>query len=91
MNIMKLDVPVIGILRGVDSDFFRKVMDTSFASGLQAIEITMNTENALQIVSAHISSVPPGKLLGMGTVRNTEEAKKAVNSGDLTSGYLWLP
>ncbi len=25
---MKLDVPVIGILRGVESGFFRNVMDT---------------------------------------------------------------
>jgi len=78
---MNLDVPVIGILRGVDSAFFRSIMDTSFASGLQAIEITMNTEHALQIVSAHRSAVPPGKLLGMGTIRSLEEAKKAVQSG----------
>ncbi len=56
-------------------------MDTSFASGLQAIEITMNTENALKIVSLNKSSVPQGKLLGMGTIRNLREAKKAVESG----------
>ncbi len=78
---MKLDVPVIGILRGVDSIFFQNVMDTSFASGLQAIEITMNTEHALQIVSLHRAAVPPGKLLGMGTIRNIGEAKKAVEAG----------
>jgi 2-dehydro-3-deoxyphosphogluconate aldolase/(4S)-4-hydroxy-2-oxoglutarate aldolase len=78
---MKLDVPVIGILRGVDSAFFRSVMDTSFASGLQAIEITMNTEHALQIVSENRSAVPPGKLLGMGTIRSLGEAKQAVESG----------
>jgi 2-dehydro-3-deoxyphosphogluconate aldolase/(4S)-4-hydroxy-2-oxoglutarate aldolase len=78
---MKLDVPVIGILRGVDADFFRSVMDISFASGLQAIEITMNTEHAPQIISMHKSAVPPGKLLGMGTIRNLVEAKKAVESG----------
>ncbi len=78
---MKLDVPVIGILRGVESAFFRNIMDVSFASGLQAIEITMNTKDAPQIVSAHRSSVPEGKLLGMGTIKNLEEAKKAVESG----------
>ncbi|GBE05293.1 2-dehydro-3-deoxy-6-phosphogalactonate aldolase [bacterium BMS3Abin10] len=78
---MKLDVPVIGILRGVDAAFFRGVMDASFASGLQAIEITMNTEHALKIVSENRSAVPPGKLLGMGTVCSLEDAKKAVGSG----------
>ena len=78
---MKLDVPVIGILRGVDAAFFRSVMDASLASGLQAIEITMNTEDALQIVSMHRPSVPSGKLLGMGTIRNLTEAIKAVEAG----------
>ena len=78
---MKLEVPVIGILRGIDSAFFKSVMGTSFASGLQAIEITMNTDDALNIVSSNMSHVPPGKLLGMGTIRNLDEAKKAVDAG----------
>ncbi len=78
---MKLDIPAIGILRGIDSAFFRSVMDASFASGLQAIEITMNTEHALKTVSENRSSVAPGKLLGIGTVRNLKEAKKAVDAG----------
>ncbi len=78
---MKLDVPIIGIIRGVDGAFFKEVMDTSFASGLQAIELTMNTENASNIVASSISEVPSGKLLGMGTIRSIEEAKKAVDSG----------
>jgi len=78
---MKLDVPVIGILRGVESGFFRSVMDTSFASGLQAIEITMNTDQALEIVLSNRASVPSGKLLGMGTIRNLVEARKAIEAG----------
>jgi 2-dehydro-3-deoxyphosphogluconate aldolase/(4S)-4-hydroxy-2-oxoglutarate aldolase len=78
---MKLDVPVIGILRGVDSAFFHSVMDASFASGLQALEITMNTDQALEIISSNRTSVPSGKLLGMGTVCNISEAERAVESG----------
>lgn len=78
---MDLDIPVVGILRGVDSAFFRSIMDASFASGLQAIEITMNTEHALKTVSENRSSIAPGKLLGIGTVRNLNEAKQAVDAG----------
>jgi 2-dehydro-3-deoxyphosphogluconate aldolase/(4S)-4-hydroxy-2-oxoglutarate aldolase len=78
---MKLDVPVIGILRGLDARRFQSVMEISFESGLQAIEITMNTDNALQIVSLLKPSVPSGKLLGMGTIRNIREAKEAVGAG----------
>ena len=78
---MNLDVPVIGILRGVESALFQKVMDASFSSGLQAIEITMNTEKAPDMVAAQRSAVPEGKLIGMGTIRNLDEAKIAVSSG----------
>jgi 2-dehydro-3-deoxyphosphogluconate aldolase/(4S)-4-hydroxy-2-oxoglutarate aldolase len=78
---MKLDVPVIGIVRGVEAQFFQNLMDNAFSAGLQAIEITMNTENALQIVSLLRSSIPAGKFLGMGTVRDREEAERAVDAG----------
>jgi len=78
---MKLDVPVIGIVRGVEAQFFGNLMDNAFAAGLQAIEITMNTRDALQIVSSLRTAVPAGKLLGMGTVRNREEAQKAIGAG----------
>jgi 2-dehydro-3-deoxyphosphogluconate aldolase/(4S)-4-hydroxy-2-oxoglutarate aldolase len=78
---MKLDVPVIGILRGIAADFFGELMAAGFDAGLQAIEVTLNTDRAEEIISAHRPHVPTGKLLGMGTVRNGEEARKAVDAG----------
>lgn len=78
---MKLDIPVIGILRGIDADFFGEVMAASFAHGLQAIEVTFNTAGAEGIVSRYRAAVPPGKLLGMGTIRNLEEARAAAAAG----------
>lgn len=78
---MNLDVPVIGILRGIAYDFFGQVMAASFEAGLQAIEVTYNTERAEQIVSDHLPQLPEGKLLGMGTIRNLDEARQAVAVG----------
>ena len=78
---MHLDTPVIAILRGVEAGFFNDIMTTSFAAGLQAIEVTMNTKNAEHIVSSNIPKVPDGKLLGMGTIRNLDEARKAIDAG----------
>lgn len=78
---MHLDVPVVGILRGVDSAFFGDIMKASFEVGLQAIEVTMNTPDAEEIVSKNRPCVRPGKLLGMGTIRNIEEARRAVVAG----------
>ncbi len=79
---MKLDeVPVIGILRGVEGDFFGEVMQVSFAAGLTALEVTMNTPGAEKIIEKYRPAVPDGRLLGMGTIRNLEEARRAVVAG----------
>ena len=78
---MELNVPVIGILRGVEGDFFGEVMQISFAAGLTAMEVTMNTAGAEEIIHEYRPAVPEGKLLGMGTIRNLEEAKRAVGAG----------
>jgi 2-dehydro-3-deoxyphosphogluconate aldolase/(4S)-4-hydroxy-2-oxoglutarate aldolase len=78
---MILTVPVIGILRGVDESFFPDLMTAAFDSGLQAIEVTMNTAGAERIVERNLSRVPKGNYLGMGTVRNIDEAKRALDSG----------
>lgn len=78
---MKLTVPVIGILRGVTLSLFRETVHTAFEAGLQAIEITMNTPDAENLLSAVRPEVPEGKWLGMGTVRNRDEAERAVGAG----------
>lgn len=78
---MELEVPVIGILRGISKDYFSRLMPVAFAAGLQAVEVTMNTEFAAEIVAANRSMVPEGKFLGMGTIRNLDEAKTAVEAG----------
>lgn len=78
---MKITVPVIGILRGVDEAFFPALMMTAFEAGLQAMEVTMNTPGAERIIRKNLSRVPKGRYLGIGTVRDTEEAKRALDSG----------
>lgn len=78
---MKLTVPVIGILRGVDEAFFADLMVAAFEAGLQAIEVTMNTPGAERMVEKNLPRVPEGRLLGVGTVRNMDEARRAVDSG----------
>lgn len=78
---MQLDVPIIGILRGISAGFFPPLMQAAFGAGLQAIEITMNTDGAEEIVAENRSKVPPGKYLGMGTIRNVTEAERGAAAG----------
>ncbi|MEW6501644.1 MAG: bifunctional 4-hydroxy-2-oxoglutarate aldolase/2-dehydro-3-deoxy-phosphogluconate aldolase [Thermodesulfobacteriota bacterium] len=78
---MKFDAPVIGILRGVEHEFFGELMQISFVAGLTAIEVTMNTEGATAMIREFRPAIPSGRWLGMGTIRNLEEAKEAVDAG----------
>jgi len=78
---MNITVPVVGILRGVRADAFPDIMATSFAAGLQAIEVTTNTVGATAMIAAARPSVPSGCFLGMGTIRNLAEARQAVAAG----------
>ncbi len=81
MRTLSFKIPVIGILRGVAADFFEDLMPACFEAGLDAIEVTCNTEEAPQIIAANRPLVPEGKYLGMGTVRNLDEAEMAVKAG----------
>lgn len=77
----RIAVPVVGILRGIEAGFFAEVMHASFAAGLDAIEVTMNTPGAAAMIAALRDRVPTGKTLGMGTIRNLDEAKLARDAG----------
>jgi len=78
---MQLEPPIVGIIRGISAEFFPALMSAAFGAGLQALEITMNTPGAPEIVSRCRPLVPAGKMLGMGTVRNREEASCALGAG----------
>jgi 2-dehydro-3-deoxyphosphogluconate aldolase / (4S)-4-hydroxy-2-oxoglutarate aldolase len=78
---VKLSVPVVGILRGVAPDFFPQLLQASFKAGLQALEVTINTPGAPDMLRQNMHMVPEGCFLGMGTVRNMQEAKFAIDAG----------
>lgn len=78
---MKFDAPVIGILRGVEHEFFGDLMQIAFVAGLTAIEVTMNTPGAATMVREYRPAVPAGRWLGMGTIRTLNEARQAVEAG----------
>ena len=78
---MKLTPPIIGILRGIRADFIGPLMAAAFEAGLSAIEVTLNTADSENMVATQRIRVPEGKLLGMGTICNLEEAQRALDAG----------
>lgn len=69
------------ILRGYDYSKVRTVMSALSASSIKAVEITMNTPGAAEMISK-LSSEFEGKILiGAGTVTNLQLAKVAIKAG----------
>ena len=68
---------ILGIIRGATKNNILPVIDAAFIGGLQMVEITLNTPDALEMISM------AGKQyeVGAGTVMNVSEAKAAIEAG----------
>jgi 2-dehydro-3-deoxyphosphogluconate aldolase/(4S)-4-hydroxy-2-oxoglutarate aldolase len=74
-------IPLIGILRGQQEDAMNGIIGACQGSGITTIEITLNTPNALDIISSLVSRFG-GKLnIGAGTVCSTADLGKALEAG----------
>lgn len=72
---------IIAILRGVDPLQVLPVAEALFSGGVKAIEITMNSPGALELI-VKLSNVMQGRMLvGAGTVLDEAMVKTAVHAG----------
>ena len=77
----KGQLPILGILRGIRKDDIKPVTQICINSGLQHVEITMNTDQAAEIIAEMIDYSDNKLIIGAGTVLNTSDLKKAVKAG----------
>jgi len=82
MNIQTFkQLPILGILRGITLDAIKPIADVSMNTGLNAIEITMNTEDAPKLIETMRNHCGEKMSVGAGTVTSFEILKKAINAG----------
>ena len=82
MDVAKFkEKPVMGILRGIELDQVEPLIQAVISSGLKAIEITMNTPNAAELIRAARKFAKAELMLGAGTVLDMEGLKLALDSG----------
>lgn len=76
-------MPVIGILRDIPRGAEEACIKTALSCGLRAIEVTMNTDGAVEILRNLKTLAKPydGLKVGAGTVRHISEYQKAVYAG----------
>jgi len=75
------ELPLMGILRGVQSDAIDSIVETAVLSGLQTIEITMNTPGAPDLIRRAVKSAHGRLMIGAGTVVTAEHMKLALDAG----------
>ncbi len=76
-----LQLPIMGILRGVSSESIIPLTESATSSGLKTIEITMNTSGAPELLKKMVKVASGNLTIGAGTVLSEDDAKEAVDSG----------
>jgi len=82
------ELPLMGILRGVQAESIEPVIETAISSGLQTVEITMNTPGAPDLIRRAIKSAQGRLMIGAGTVVTAEHMKLALDAG---AGFIVSP
>jgi len=86
-------LPILGILRGIEKDSLEGLVEAVCSAGLESIEITMNTDQAGDLIGC-LNKLSKGRLMvGAGTVLTIDDCKKALDAGAtfIVSPSLVLP
>lgn len=73
--------PVLGILRGVEIGLIEPLIETVISAGLAALEITMNSAGAPELIRKARQVCGNRLTLGAGTVLTLQDLKSALQSG----------
>jgi 2-dehydro-3-deoxyphosphogluconate aldolase/(4S)-4-hydroxy-2-oxoglutarate aldolase len=77
----KEKLPFLGILRGVKDKDLEGLAEVCINCGLQYLEITMNTDNAPQLISKMIKLAENKITIGAGTVLSLQDLNMALSAG----------
>jgi len=80
--------PLMGILRGIESGVLEPLIETLISTGLETIEITMNTKDASGLIRKAVSLSGNRLCVGAGTVLNLDSLNSALNAG---ASFIVMP
>ena len=82
MDILRFrKLPVMGILRGITASAIEPLIEAIVSSGLETIEIAMNTADAGALIKKAVSVSKGRLMIGAGTVLNPDILKSALDVG----------
>ena len=72
---------IVAIIRGARPGDVINIVHALLAGGIYAVEITLNSDNALQVIKELAHTVKDDVLVGAGTVLNASAALAAIDAG----------
>lgn len=72
---------VVSIIRGLSFSQTKETIECLINSGVKVLEITMNSEDALEGISYSRERYKEQAIIGAGTVLDVEDARKAIEAG----------
>jgi len=81
-------LPVMGILRGVEADTIEPLIETIASSGLRTVEITMNSQGASELIRRTVKAAKNRLTIGAGTVLTMNDLRSALDAG---ATFIVLP
>ncbi len=76
-----LDTGVVAIMRASSSDQLLSAAEAILEGGVSAIEVTMTTPNAMEVIRQATAKFGSQVLFGVGTVLDSETARAAILAG----------
>jgi len=74
-------LPVMGILRAVGLDVIEPLTETIISSGLETVEIAMNSEDSCELIHKVAQTAKGRLMVGAGTVLNLASLDEALTAG----------
>src|SRR5580693_5111203 len=72
---------IITIIRGANPDDFLKIVNALLDGGLNIIEVTLNSPDALSVIKQVSAQMGQQLLMGAGTVMDVNAARAAISAG----------
>jgi 2-dehydro-3-deoxyphosphogluconate aldolase/(4S)-4-hydroxy-2-oxoglutarate aldolase len=72
---------ICAIIRGAEAEKTAKIAQSLFDGGIRLIEVTFNTDKAIEMIEAIKRTMGDKMYVGAGTVLDQETAKLAINAG----------
>lgn len=76
-----LQAGIVAVIRAQSSEHLSKVADALKAGGVECIEVTMTTPNALQVIEETAQRFGEEVLIGVGSVLDAQTARAAILAG----------